>query len=265
VLYLTSIFIINPVLDVWYFIMSTTLISLKLFFTYMAAHNKNPGYLEPALDFTTSILRDVPQEFICPKCKVIRTDTTVHCPVADRCIDRYDQFSRFANAPVGRGNHGFYFAFIFFFWLDVFLVGWIDVESVKVTECDLPDGQTCPLDFLCLGGLCHSLALHYLSTVVGAVICIYFFFPSQVLCCRHSYYFGINQTTFQRRPKLRYQDMAFADSYSRPKKASKSCLSRCCSNYRTMTCRRKVQDQQTLYAALIEKTKLSGCPVKHGQ
>jgi hypothetical protein len=41
---------------------------------------------------------------------------------------------------VGRGNHGFYLAFIFFFWLDVFLIGWIDVRSVEVTKCDLPNG-----------------------------------------------------------------------------------------------------------------------------
>ena len=82
---------------------------------------------------------------------MIRTETTVHCPVTDSCIDRYDQYSMFANKAIGRGNHGFYFAFMFFFWLDVFLVGFIDARSVQVSECDLPDGERCPLDFFCIG------------------------------------------------------------------------------------------------------------------
>jgi hypothetical protein len=42
------------------------------------------------LCFTNNILRDIPQNRICPKCKVIRTESTVHCPVTDKCIDRYD-------------------------------------------------------------------------------------------------------------------------------------------------------------------------------
>jgi hypothetical protein len=44
---------------------------------------------------------------------------------------------------VGRGNHGFYFAFMFFLWLDTFLVGWIDYDSFRVTKCELEEG--CPL------------------------------------------------------------------------------------------------------------------------
>lgn len=152
VIYLTNVFIINPKLNVWYFVLSTTTISLKLFLTYISAHKTNPGYLEKSSDLEwQDVLKVVPQTRICPKCKVVRTEETVHCPVVNKCIDRYDQFSWWSNAPVGRGNHGFYFAFIFFFWLDVFLVGWIDAKSITVTECDLPDGQICPLDFLCLG------------------------------------------------------------------------------------------------------------------
>jgi len=36
------------------------------------------------------ILRIVPQKLICSKCKLVRTESTVHCPVTDTCIDRYD-------------------------------------------------------------------------------------------------------------------------------------------------------------------------------
>lgn len=125
---------------------------------------------------------------ICPKCKVVRTDSTVHCPISDKCIDRYEGYSRYAVNSIGRGNHGIYFAFMFFFWLDTFLVGFIDGRSVPVTECDLVDDQgmpmTCPLDVLCVWQLCHIMPLHYFSTIFGALICFIFFIPTQVLCCK---------------------------------------------------------------------------------
>lgn len=144
---------------------------------------------------------------ICPKCKVIRTESTVHCPVTDKCIDRYDQFSSIANNAVGRGNHGFYFAFMFFLWLDTFLVGWIDGRSFTVTKCELEEG--CPLQALCVA--CNFLPLHYFSTVFGSIVCLLYFIPSQILCIRHCYYFGIGQTTFQRRGK-HWIDMAYLDT-----------------------------------------------------
>ena len=44
--------------------------------------------------------------------------------------------------------------------------------------------QICPLDPLCLLDLCHSMPLHYFSTVFGALVCLIFFIPSQYLCCK---------------------------------------------------------------------------------
>lgn len=192
--------------------MSTTLISLKLFLTFWQTNRRDPGTLkinkEDELTYK-DILQDVPQERICPKCQVIRTDTkTVHCPVTDQCIDRYDQYSWWTNSAIGRSNHGFYFAFMFFFWLDNFLVGWIDFASLNVTECDLPNDEPCPLVALCLG--CGILPLHYFSTVFGMVVCLFFFFPSQVLCCRQDSYFRNGKTTFEQRGP-HYMDMCFLE------------------------------------------------------
>lgn len=192
--------------------MSTSTISFKLFFIYRSANKADPGVLiqDMSIPYKEQILLNIPQERICCKCRVIRTDRTVHCPVKDSCIDRYDQFSTWANTSIGRGNHGLYFAFVFYFWLDVFLVGWIDARSILVTECDLPDNQTCPLDFLCVGQLCHSMILHFFSTLFGATICLGLFVPSLVVCLRHTYYFGINKTTFQKKGP-HYIDMCYYD------------------------------------------------------
>mmetsp|Transcript_18384 Transcript_18384/g.31423 ORF Transcript_18384/g.31423 Transcript_18384/m.31423 type:complete len:176 (+) Transcript_18384:950-1477(+) len=59
VIYLTNIFIINSKLNVWYFVMSTSMISVKLFFTFMPTTNKDPGYLTKSreLCFTHDILK----------------------------------------------------------------------------------------------------------------------------------------------------------------------------------------------------------------
>ena len=63
----------------------------------------------------------------------------MHCPIADKCVENYEGYSRFAVNSIGQNNHPMYFAFMFFLWLDTFLVGFIDARSVTVTECDLPD------------------------------------------------------------------------------------------------------------------------------
>ena len=166
--------------------MATTLVSIKLFATFWNTNRRDPGVLMITKDDNLTyneILENVPQQLICPKCKVVRTDTkTVHCPVTNQCIDRYDQYSWWTNNAVGRSNHGFYFAFTFFFWLDTFLVGFIDGRSISVTECDLPNDQPCPLEDLCLG--CDNMPLHYISTALGTIVCWLFFFPSSVICCR---------------------------------------------------------------------------------
>jgi hypothetical protein len=59
IIYLTNVFIINPKLNVWYFVFSTTTISLKLFLTFRATNKSDPGFLTKSMDYT-QILRDVP-------------------------------------------------------------------------------------------------------------------------------------------------------------------------------------------------------------
>ena len=62
IIYLTNVFIINPKLDVWYFICSTSLISFKLFATFRLTNRKNPGILEKDSDvkYTDEVLKNVP-------------------------------------------------------------------------------------------------------------------------------------------------------------------------------------------------------------
>jgi hypothetical protein len=46
-IYITQVIIVEPKLDVWYFMLSTTLISLKLLMSFIVTARSNPGYVEP--------------------------------------------------------------------------------------------------------------------------------------------------------------------------------------------------------------------------
>ena len=77
VIYLTNVFIINPKLDVWYFICSTTLISAKLVATFRMANRQEAGYHQKKgkkeVEYVDDILLNINQTKICPKCKVVRS------------------------------------------------------------------------------------------------------------------------------------------------------------------------------------------------
>lgn len=144
---------------------------------------------------------------ICPRCKIVREADTVHCPVSRKCIVRYEGYSWFLAGPVGRGNHGMYAAMVFYVWLEAFLVGWVDARSITVTECDLPEGEDCPLSAICVG--CEVMALHYLSTVAGAVICLGLFCPSFYYMCQQIYILCCRGTTSFEVGKAHYYDLAY--------------------------------------------------------
>lgn len=62
IIYLTNVFIINPKLNVWYFVFSTSTISLKTYLTYMSTNRTDPGRLinTKELDYDTEILKNIP-------------------------------------------------------------------------------------------------------------------------------------------------------------------------------------------------------------
>lgn len=75
--------------------------------------------------------------------------------------------------------------FIFYVWLTVFLVGWISMASIMVTECEI---EHCIYAPLCVG--CSILPIHYLVTIGDMIICFFYFVPSSYLCCRQFINYG---------------------------------------------------------------------------
>jgi hypothetical protein len=49
--YLNSVFVIEPILDVWYFMLSSTMCCGKLLIAWVYMVYKAPGYVEPSLEW----------------------------------------------------------------------------------------------------------------------------------------------------------------------------------------------------------------------
>lgn len=97
VIHFTQVFIIEPKLDVWYFMMTTTLIGLKFLMSFIFSSRHDPGFLkltEDEADETVLVdgtargkfdmmhlLQVIPAENICPYCKVIKTPRSHHCHI----------------------------------------------------------------------------------------------------------------------------------------------------------------------------------------
>ena len=108
---------------------------------------------------------------------MIKTPRSKHCTISNRCVDRYEGYCVWINNCVGRGNSNAYMVFIFYVWLDVFLIGWISMASIGVTGCNTEEyGTPCVYRSLCLG--CTNLVIHYIVTVGDMIICFGIMIPT---------------------------------------------------------------------------------------
>lgn len=192
----TQLVVIQPKLDVWYFMLSTSMISAKLLLSFLLVVRANPGYVEkeagPDFEFK-ELLKKVPSKHLCPYCKVIKPERAEHCHICNKCVDRYEGHCTWLNNCVGRKNSNMYMVWIFYVWLEVFLLGWIAMDSIVVTKCEI---DHCVYAALCL--YCNWLPVHYLVTVGDMIICFFYFFPSGYLCWMQFMNYGRGETTYER-------------------------------------------------------------------
>jgi hypothetical protein len=173
-IWLNNIVVIEPVLDVYYFMISTTLCMTKLAVTFGMMTSKNPGYVErdPELDWQ-DVMKKIPSKYLCLECKVIRPPRSQHCNVCNKCVDRYEAHSFWTNSCVGRQNAGLYFAFIFYVWLNVFLLGWIAMASIPVIACEIDHCIYAPL---CV--FCNVVPFHNFICYFDMIVCFGFMVPA---------------------------------------------------------------------------------------
>lgn len=213
-IYITQLIIVEPKLNVWYFLLSTTLISLKLLMSFIVTARSDPGYAKENEDIEfTTLMTLVPSKKLCPDCKVIKAPGTKHCTICNKCVPHYETHCVWLDTCIGAKNNGRYFWFVFYVWLDVFLIGWISMASIGVTECiPIPGNTCCPYTNLCLFDLCSSHGLHYFITYFDMLICYFFFVPSCWLCCRQCYNFGKGKTTNERYSRQKKRTPSVADT-----------------------------------------------------
>jgi hypothetical protein len=174
--------------------LSTTMLSVKLLISFHVMWASKPGYLvsDPNLDWV-QVLRKVKSKHVCPECRVMKTASSYHCHVCNKCVDRYEGHCMWTDNCIGRGNLNAYFIFIFYVWLVVFLLGWTSMSSIQVTSCEI---DHCIYEPLCF--YCNYLPWHYFCTIFDMVVCFFYFVPTSWFCCRQFINYGRGETSHER-------------------------------------------------------------------
>lgn len=81
-IYITQLIVVEPKLDVWYFLLSTTLCSAKLLMSFLFTYRSNPGFIKQGEEdelTMSNLIAKVPAKHICFECKVIKPPGSHHC------------------------------------------------------------------------------------------------------------------------------------------------------------------------------------------
>jgi len=92
-----------------------------------------------------------------------------------------------------------YMVFIFYVWLDVFLIGWISMSSIPVLHCDdahIHYDTDCVYRDLCWG--CTNTFVHYVVTVGDMLICFGYMIPTTWYTIMQFVNYGRGETTNER-------------------------------------------------------------------
>jgi len=199
----------------------------------------------------TSLLKKVPAQQLCFECKVIKEPGSHHCQTCKRCVSRYEQHCVWLDTCIGYKNHYKYLLFIFYVWLDVFLIGWISMASIPVAACEI---EHCPYEKLCV--YCNVKAIHYFVTFFDMVVCYLWMVPTTWMCCCQCVNFFKGKTTFERNSRKFHSASVADDEHEasvglledRPGQAGRSQSNTCmwAFNCKRMCCPRKTTSQQDL-------------------
>lgn len=192
----------------------------KFAMTFGMLSYKDPGYIlpDPELNWE-EVMKKIPSKYLCLVCKVIRPPRAQHCNVCNKCVDRYDGHSFWTDSCVGRKNAGIYFAFIFYVWLNTFLLGWIAMASIPVKHCEFVDRE-CVYHMLCV--FCNVEWFHNFICYFDMIVCFGFMIPGTYHLWIQCANFCKNETTYERFAKKNRQagkltkDDSFIWQYEEP-------------------------------------------------
>jgi hypothetical protein len=99
------------------------LATLTLTWSWLRAGFGDPGYYDGSGALATKFGLRLRQaydqcmtnglaELTCPSCRILRPPRTKHCPIRDRCVDRYDHFCPWLNNAVGAESYPAFLVFV---------------------------------------------------------------------------------------------------------------------------------------------------------
>jgi len=78
-----------------------------------------PGHLTPFYDFTKliEVAFDIGLHLdnFCSYCEVIKSETSFHCTICNKCVEMFDHHCPFLNSCLGHRNHKYFLLFIFIY------------------------------------------------------------------------------------------------------------------------------------------------------
>ena len=126
----------------WWTSIPILMVCIPLFIMTVAME---PGYLKPFYDYIKLV--EVALEIglhldnFCSYCEVIKSETSFHCTICNRCIESFDHHCPFVNNCLGHRNHKYFLSFIFLY--SIFLLLMLFGTLRHFVEIWMEVGWTC--------------------------------------------------------------------------------------------------------------------------
>lgn len=100
--------------------------------TFVVSVSINPGYLEQKFEFTQMVEEFIKYERdlmnLCTYCRLIKSETSFHCLMCNRCVELFDHHCPYINNCLGLNNYKYFLLFILSYF--VFLIS-VSFEIVR--------------------------------------------------------------------------------------------------------------------------------------
>ena len=86
---------------------------------YILSVALNPGHLTPVYDFVklVEVALDIGLHLdnLCSYCEVIKSESSFHCTICNKCVEGFDHHCPFINNCLGYRNHKYFLMFVFLY------------------------------------------------------------------------------------------------------------------------------------------------------
>lgn len=136
------IFLDSMHVALWWMGIGLLLVCIPLFIVTVSLE---PGYLRPIYDFNklVEVALDIGLHLdnLCSYCEVIKSETSFHCTICNKCVELFDHHCPFINNCLGYRNHKYFLSFIFLY--TIFLLILITETVRHFIEVYQEEGISC--------------------------------------------------------------------------------------------------------------------------